>query len=224
MRRSSWSRRSIIVGSASLPLLAGARASAQPTRRRPKVAFLVPLAPDDVDTRADLVRAGLAELGYVEGQTVSLEARFAHHRLEPLPALAAELVAGQPDVIHNWATPAARALAAATSTIPIVAAPIGEAGLSELMGDMVRPTGNITGLTLDSRDQQEKCLQILKEAAPQITRVGVLRDPRNPSWRHYPEVLNDAARALGLELVGADARGLEGGRPGIRGDGRRRCR
>jgi len=173
------------------------------------VAFLVPLAPDDVDTRADLVRAGLAELGYVDGQTVSLEARFAHHRLKPLPALAAELVAGQPDVIHTWTTPAARALAAATSTIPIVAAPIGEVGLSELVGDMVRPTGNITGLTLDSRDQQEKCLQILKEAAPHITRVGVLRNPLNPAYRHYPEVLNDAAHSLELELVGADARSPE---------------
>src|SRR5215203_5803551 len=114
---------------------------------------------DDVDTPADRVRAGLAELGYLEGQTVSLEARFAHHRPERLPALAAELVATQPDVIHTWSTPAARALSAATSTIPIVAAPIGEWSLAELVGDMVRPTGNITGLTLDNRDQQEKCLQ-----------------------------------------------------------------
>ena len=86
-------------------------------------------------------------------------------------------MASQPDVIHTWTTPAASALAAATSTIPIVAAPIGEWTLSELVGDMVRPTGNITGLTLDNRDQQEKCLQILKEAAPHITRVGVLRNP-----------------------------------------------
>jgi ABC transporter substrate binding protein len=172
------------------------------------VAFLLPTAPDDVDTPVDRVRAGLAELGYVNGQTVSLEARFAHHRQEQLPVLAAELVATQPDVIHTWTTPAARALAAATSTIPIVAAPIGEVGLSELVGDMVRPAGNITGLTLDRRDQQEKCLQILKEAAPHITRVGVLRNPLVLSWRHYPEVLH-AARALGLELVGADARGPE---------------
>src|SRR5215203_6045012 len=165
MRRTSWSRRSVIVGSASLLLLPGARPSAQPPRRRPKVAFLLPTAPDDVDTPADRVRAGLSELGYVDGQTVLLEARFAHYRLERLPALAAELVAARPDVIHTWTTPAARALAAATSTIPIVAAPIGEWGLSELTGDMVRPTGNITGLTLDRRDQHEKCLQYLKEAA-----------------------------------------------------------
>src|SRR4051812_22358194 len=90
MRRSSWSRRSIIVGSASLLLLPGARASAQPIRRRPKVGLLIPTAPDDVDTPADRVRAALADLGYVDGQTVSLEARFAHHRPERFPALAAE--------------------------------------------------------------------------------------------------------------------------------------
>src|SRR3954454_19655614 len=105
MRRSSLSRRGIIVGSASLLLLPGGpAASAQPTRRRPKVGFLLPTAPDDVYTPADRVRAGLAELGYVGGQTVSLEARFAHHRLERLPALAAELVAAQPDVLYTWTT------------------------------------------------------------------------------------------------------------------------
>ena len=76
-RRSSLSRRGIIVASASLLLLPGARASAQPTRRRPKVAFLLFTAPDDVDTPVDRVRVGLAELGYVDGQTVTLEARFA---------------------------------------------------------------------------------------------------------------------------------------------------
>ena len=140
---------------------------------------------------------------------MSLEARFAHHRLERLPALAAELVAAQPDVLYTWTTTPTRALAAATSTIPIVAAPIGEQLLSELVGDLVRPAGNITGLTFDSRDLQEKCLQHLKESAPHITRVGVLRNPLNPAWRHYPEVLNDAALALGLEVVGADARSPE---------------
>ena len=126
------------MGSASLLLLPEPRASAQPTGRRPKVAFLVPTAPDDVDTPGDRVRAGLAELGYVDGQSVSLEVRFAHHKMDLLPALAAELAAAQPDVIHTCTSPAARALAAATSTIPIVAAPIGEVELGRVVGDMVR--------------------------------------------------------------------------------------
>ena len=126
MGRSSWSRRGIIVGSASLLLLPAPRSSAQSMRRRPKVGLLLLTAPDDVDTPADRVRMGLAELGYFDGQTVSLEVRFAHHTLERLPALAAELAAAQPDVIHTWTTTATRALAAATSTIPIVAAPLGE--------------------------------------------------------------------------------------------------
>jgi putative tryptophan/tyrosine transport system substrate-binding protein len=198
MRRSAWSRRSIIVGSVSLLLLPGARANAQPTRRRPKVGFLIPAAPDDADTRADRVRAELAELGYVDGQTVALEIRFAHHRLERLPMLAAELVAGPPDVIYTWTSGAAQALAAATSTIPIVVGPVAEWTLAGLVGDMVRPTGNITGLPLDSPDLYEKGLQILKEVAPHITRVGVLRNPLNPAWRHYPEMLNDAARSRRL--------------------------
>ena len=88
-------------------------------------------------------------------------------------------------------------------------APIAERILAELVGDMVRPTGNITGLTLDSRDQHEKSLQILKEVAPHIIRIGVLRNPLNQAWLHYPEVLNHAAHSLGLELLGADARGPE---------------
>jgi putative ABC transport system substrate-binding protein len=79
--------------------------------------------------------------------------------------------------------------------------------MAALVGDMAHPAGNITGLTIASHEQDEKCLQLLKEVAPRISRVGVLRNPLNPAWRHYPDVLNEATRALGIELVGADARG-----------------
>jgi putative tryptophan/tyrosine transport system substrate-binding protein len=200
-------RRSFALGLAGLVLLPSTiRVGAQPVNPRPKVAFLSPGAPDDADTVGDRVRTALVALGYVDGKSALLEVRFAHHALERLPALAAELVAARPDVIHTWTTPAARALAAATTTIPIVAAPIGEWGLAELVGNMARPAGNVTGLTLDNREQQEKCLQLLKEAAPSITRVAVLRNPLNPAWRRYPEVLNDAASGLGIELIRAEAR------------------
>jgi putative ABC transport system substrate-binding protein len=143
----------------------------------------------------------------VDGQTVSLEFRFANDALERLPALAAELVATQPDVIWTWTSGAARAAASATSTIPIVVSPVNEAVMLRLVKDIAHPAGNVTGATLNSRLQHEKCLQLLKEVAPQITRVGVLVNPLNPAWDDYPAVLNEAARMLGLELIRAEARG-----------------
>jgi len=149
----------------------------------------------------------LGDLGYVVGQTIDLEFRFAHNELERLPALAAELVAWEPDVLYTWTSGGARAAAAATSTIPIVVAPVAEATMAALVPDFAHPSGNITGLTLTGPHQQEKALQILKEVAPNIRRVGVLFNPLNPAWRGYPAVLNDAALALGIELVPAEARG-----------------
>jgi putative ABC transport system substrate-binding protein len=79
--------------------------------------------------------------------------------------------------------------------------------MASLVPDFAHPPGNITGLPITSRKQREKCLQLLKEAVPGVTRVGVLFNPLNPVWRGYPEVMNGAARALGLELVRAEARG-----------------
>ena len=149
----------------------------------------------------------LAELGYVDGQNILLEFRFADHALERLPDLAAELVAGQPDVLYTFTSGGARAAAAATSTIPIVVAPVNEGTMAALVPDFAHPAGNITGMTLNSRQQHEKCLQLLKEAAPGITRVGVLLNPLNPVWQTYPEVLAEAAQALGVTLVRVEARG-----------------
>jgi putative ABC transport system substrate-binding protein len=80
--------------------------------------------------------------------------------------------------------------------------------LAEIVGNMAHPTGNVTGLTLNSLTQVEKCLQLVKEMAPRVTRVSVLRNPVNPAWHGYPEVLNRAAAAVGIELVGVDARGF----------------
>jgi putative ABC transport system substrate-binding protein len=141
----------------------------------------------------------LRELGYVDGRTVEFQFRFAHNELERLPALAAELVAWGPDVLYTWTSGGARAATAATSTIPIVVAPVAEATMAALVPDFAHPPGNITGLTLTGRHQQEKALQILKEAVTGIRRVGVLFNPLNPAWHGYPAVLNDAARALGIE-------------------------
>jgi hypothetical protein len=93
------------VGLASLLLHAPHQVSAQPTSKRPKVAILSPITPEHAqtpDSRPYILISGLADLGYVDGRTVSLEYRFAHSALERLPALAAELVATQPDVLWTW--------------------------------------------------------------------------------------------------------------------------
>jgi putative ABC transport system substrate-binding protein len=195
-----------LAGLAVLPL-GGVRA--QQAGRLPKVAFLDPGMPDYAERPSELKQllAALTDLGYVDGENVSYEFRFAKHALERLPALAAELVATPPDVLWTFTSGGARAAAGATSTVPIVIAPVNEGMLASLVPDFARPPGNITGLTLNSREQHEKCLQLLKETAPSVRRVGVLLNPLNPVWRDYPGVLNDAARALGIELVRAEARG-----------------
>jgi putative tryptophan/tyrosine transport system substrate-binding protein len=185
-------------------------ALAQNAGQLPKVAFLYPSTAahlQEAGTPLSNLVKGLAQLGYVDGQNVSLEFRFAHHKLERLPALAAELVAWQPDALWTFTSGGARAAAGATSMIPIVVGPVSEVTMADLVPDFARPSGNITGLTTTSRLLHEKCLQLLREVAPKSTRVGVLINPLNPVWRDYPEVLNDAARALGFELVRIEARG-----------------
>ena len=205
-------RRTLLSGLLLVPW-AGAwqQTSADATGRKPKIAILSPDTPAHAKTPSSKLNsflAGLADLGYVEGQTVSLEFRFASHALDHLPALAVELVATQPDVLWTWSSGGAKAAAAATQTVPIVVGLVNETTMAGLVSSFARPSGNITGLTLNSRLQHEKCLQLLKEAVPSIKRVGVLLNPLNPFSSNYPDVLKDPARALGIELIRAEARGV----------------
>jgi putative ABC transport system substrate-binding protein len=149
---------------------------------------------------------GLRALGYVDGRNVAFEYRFAEGASERLPALAAELVSFRPDVILTFTTPGADAAAAATTTIPIVVGPASEETLERLAGNFARPVGNVTGLTLNSFEQDRKCLQLLKELAPRTSRVAVLGNPDNPLSRSYPGVLSPAANQLGITLTRIDAR------------------
>ena len=149
---------------------------------------------------------GLRSLGYGEGRNVAFEYRFAEEASERLPTLAAELVSLRPDVIFTFTSGGAVAAAGATSTIPIVVGPAGERTLERLAGNLARPVGNVTGFTLESLGQEEKCLQLLKELAPRTSRVAVLVNPDNPNYRSYPDTLRSAANQLGLTLVKVEAR------------------
>ena len=210
-RRAACNRRSFTLGITSLMLLPQARAGAQSTKGLPKVAILSPSTPEHAKTPGTPPYSfvlGLTELGYLDGKNIALEFRFANNALERLPALAAELVDIHPDVIFTFTSGGARAAASATSTIPIVVGPVIEATMIELVKDIAHPAGNVTGATVNSLGQHEKCLQLLKETVPQITRVGVLLNPLNPAWNDYPAVLNEAARTVGVEVIRAEARGV----------------
>jgi putative ABC transport system substrate-binding protein len=206
-------RRTAVLGLLTASFWPGITALAQ-AARLPKIAILSPntLAhaqdKSGISTVNNMLRS-LAELGYVDGKSVIFEFRFAERVLDRLPAMAAELVAGQPDVLYTFSSAAARAAAAATSIIPIVVAPVNEVAMAGMVTDFARPTGNVTGLTLAGPEQYEKCLQLLKEAAPGVTRVGLLLNPLNPAWQNYPEGLAVAGKTLGLTLVRMEARGLE---------------
>ena len=143
---------------------------------------------------------GLRDLGYVKGQNIRLDYRYADGETDRFPALAAELVQLAPDVLWLHTNPAARAAKRATTTIPIVVAV--SIGLVEngLVASLARPGGNLTGLELPAGGVSGRRLELLKEALPTISRVAVLVDP---GWQGRAGVLSDIkreAQALGIQL------------------------
>jgi putative ABC transport system substrate-binding protein len=88
-----------------------------------------------------------------------------------------------------------------------VIGPVGEVTMRALVADFAHPAGNVTGAHITGKEADEKCLQLLKEAVPTVSRMGVLINPQNPAWNGYPEVLAGAVRPLGVELVGGQASG-----------------
>ena len=145
-------------------------------------------------------RGGLRELGYVEGQNIFLEYRWAEGRYERLPDLAAELVRLKVDVFFTTGTPATNAANQATKTIPIVFVNVSDPVASGLVASLARPGGNITGLTNISSDLSGKQLELLKESVPGATRVAVLWNPANPAAALQLKETEAAARSLKVQL------------------------
>ena len=139
--------------------------------------------PASESTRSEGIRLALRELGYIEGQNIAIEYRYAEGKIDRLPELAAELVRLKVDIILTaGGEPPTRAAKNATKTIPIVMVGGGldpvEAGLIE---SLARPGGNVTGITNLSRELAGKRLELLKEAVPKLARVAVLYDPGSPA-------------------------------------------
>jgi putative ABC transport system substrate-binding protein len=158
-------------------------------------------------------RQGLRDLGYVEGRNIVVEYRDAEGKVERHPALVAELIALKVDVIIvAGSTLTARTAKQATSTLPIVFIAVGDPVGSGLVTSLARPGGNVTGLSAVSPELVGKCLELLKQAVPEVDRVAVLWVPGALGERTDKDMLEGAevaGRALGLQLQFVDARGLE---------------
>ena len=195
-------------------LAAPGTAGAQPARLV-RIGFISPARPSDPRMQSLLAafRHGLADLGYVEGRTFTIDARWAEDRYERLPALAAELVALKVDVIVAFAVPAIRAAKEATTTIPIVMASVVDPVATGLVSGLARPGGNVTGLSNMAPDVTGKLFEIVKLVVPKASLVAVLWNPGNPGNVPQLRSAQAAGRALGLRLQALEARAPEDCRP-----------
>jgi putative tryptophan/tyrosine transport system substrate-binding protein len=183
-----------------------ASALAQESARIATVGFLVTTTPDNAPMLA-IVRGKLAELGYVEGQSIRFEYRGAYGHVDRLPSLAEELVHLNVDVIVAGATPEVQAAQQATRKIPIVMVAVVDPVATGFVASLARPGGNITGLSLLSAELSGKRLQLLKEVVPGVSRVAVLWNPTNPSNALQIGATKVAAQALGVQLQPLEVRG-----------------
>jgi putative ABC transport system substrate-binding protein len=155
------------------------QAGAQPTAKLWRIGYLDQGSAVGNKPYLDAFRQGLRDLGWVEGQSIAIEPRFADGKTDQLPVLAADLVRLKVNVIATWTTPAALAAKRATASIPIVigfaADPVG----TGIVDSLARPGANVTGWTHVGLELRAKYLELLKQAVPDATRFGVLWNPTN---------------------------------------------
>ena len=179
-------RRAVLLATAAWAILVLPLAPfAQQTAKVPRIGLL---SPDPFPGERDvIILKRLAELGWIEGKTVAFERRSAQNNEGRLPALARELVLEKVDVIVAITTPAVQSAKDATSTIPIVMAPAGDALASAFVTNLAKPGGNITGVTFSHEVLAPKRLELLREVRPELERVAVLglrniRSLHQPMW------------------------------------------
>jgi len=185
---------------AGLALIVAATLSAAASPGQPGPRRVGVLTPSAAQWEATAFRQGLGDLGYVEGQNLTIDVRSADGRLERLPALAAGLVRSDVEVIVGINYPGARAAMDATRTVPIVAVAIGDPVALGLVGSLARPEGNVTGVSNMAGDLGAKRLELLKEALPGARRIALLLHPDEPIVAPQLRDLEPAGRRLGVEL------------------------
>jgi len=201
--------RSLTGGLLIAPLAAGA----QQTGKVPRIGMLLAFSPEHPQARewSNAFREGLHELGYVEGQNITIESRSAQGQFDRLPDLLAELARLNVDVIFSMAgTPAAHAAQQAHITIPFVAPAMGDPVSDGLIGSLAHPGGFITGSTFLGPGLVSKRLELLKEAVPGASHVAALWHPAAYGERTMSDMLKEteaAAQALRVQLQLLEARG-----------------
>src|SRR6516225_4545709 len=198
---------SLLGGAVAWPLAA----HAQQNERMRRIGVLMPFAKDNPEGQARNAAflQELQKLGWTEGRNLQIEYRW---ETGDLRKAATELVTSSPDVILANGTPAVAALQQATRTVPIVFASVADPVSGGFVASLAKPGGNITGFTNVDYGIGAKWLELLKEIAPYVTHVGVIRDPTATNSMAVLGVIQSAARTLGLEvspLGGRDARDIE---------------
>jgi ABC-type uncharacterized transport system substrate-binding protein len=189
---------------ASLPIAA----HGQQPQRRARIGYLslTSASQETSGTGVAAFRAGLRDLGYVEGRNLQIELRFADGHEDRLPGLAADLIGLNVDVILTYATgvPVVRR---ATATIPIVMATFGDPVATGLVANLAHPGGNLTGLTFFLPEIMAKRLELMKETIPTLSAAGVLLIRTSPSNASVIQAMETTAKALGVRLHAIEANG-----------------
>jgi len=196
-------RRSFLVAVAIL-IAAPLVAEAQPAQRLSRVGVLAAGSAEEATNVAFFER--MRELGYVEGQTVVFDRRFATGRIEQLSAFATQIVAANPDVIFAPVTPAALAARKVTKTIPIVFAVSADPIDAGLVTSLREPGGNITGIISMNVELAAKRLELLRQVAPRISRIAVFSNLDNVPDRQQVNALRDTAAKVAVAIVPIDVR------------------
>jgi putative tryptophan/tyrosine transport system substrate-binding protein len=161
--------------------------------------------PTTPDSSADALRQGLRNLGYIEGKNIVVEYRYFEGKVDRIPSLVAELLPLKLDVLVSVNTLAIRAFKQATKTLPIVIVINDDPVTTGIVDSLARPGGNVTGLTRLTRELSGKRLELLKEAVPKVSRVGVLDDASTDIGASFQD-FEPAARALNIQLQSLEVR------------------
>jgi len=184
-------------------------AKAQPASKVPRVGYLATGSPVATGHFFDAFKEGLRETGWIEGQNIAIDARYAEGKFDRFPTLAAELLQLKVDVLATVTTPASLAAKNATSVVPIVMMNVAQPVELGLIASFGRPGGNVTGISWPDLEIFGKEMALLKEVVPNVRLVAILSNPTNPAHGFAIKKIKAAAGPLGVQLQSVEVGKLE---------------